>query len=648
MKWKFPPQHSFQDNEQKMRFSFGKICPFLILILLSYAASSFAGGGAGGTGANFLKIGAGARAVAMGEAFTGLADDTTAVYWNPAGLALIRGMGLTSTHGEWIEGVKHEFFAAHIRRPLAGAFGASFTYLGTGKFREQLETDTGEYGGEGALISAADFALSGAYAQRLGLWIPGEFFRRSSAGVKATFVGQKAVEVKGYGVSFDIGYMYEIKRRRLYVGAVVQNAGTKIQDASQPLRYKAGASYKKKKIFSEHDRGIVAMDFDGHVDTGFNFNIGTEYSRKFGTMQMALRAGYRTGGNLGALAGLTSGFGIAKTFGDTVAILDYAFVPYGVLGFTHRISLSFRLGGRPAPPEPSLESPTEFHLEKPEVRLKLSVKSEEPIRSWKVTIRNEEGNPVQTFEGEGRPPTKLDWDGMDKDKKPLPEGSYHLDLEVKDWEDQIARSPDRPLEARTPPTPTPEPEKFVYPYAFQFSTDLLFERGGAELKPKALQSLNQALGVINLHFPDALFLIEGHTDNMRLRAGSLYESNDELSLVRAEVVQNYIVGKGIFGDRIHSLGFGDKRPLYSNETRQGQAGNRRVEMIVYGKKKVHQDDFIQDMTVLVGQGAYRKAATDLLRAAWVYPDDWRIYRLLGDCFAAMGDVGRSSSMPQFS
>jgi len=579
--------------------------------------------------------------VAMGEAFTGLADDTTAVYWNPAGLALVRGLGFTTTHGEWIEGHKHEYFAANIRRPLLGAFGASFTYFGTGKFREQLETETGQYAGEGVLISAVDFALSGAYAQRLGLWIPGEFFRRSSAGLKATFVGQKAVEVRGYGVSFDIGYMYEIKRKRLYVGGVVLNLGTKVQDASQPLRYKIGASYKKKKLFSKQDRGIVAMDVDGHADTGFKFNVGTEYSRKFGTMEMALRAGYRTGGNLGALAGLTSGFGMAKTFGDTDAILDYAFVSYGVLGFTHRISLSFRLGGQPAPPEPSLKSPTEFHLEKPEIRLKLSVKSEEPIRSWKVTIRDEEGNPVQTFRGKGRPPSKLDWDGMDKDKKPVPQGPYRLDLEVEDWEDQFVRSPEKPLEARAPPTPTPEPEEFVYPYAFQFSTDLLFQLGGAELKPEAIQSLNQALNVINLHFPDALFLIEGHTDNMRLKADSPYESNDQLSLLRAKVVQNYIVGQGITGERISTLGFGDKKPLYANDTEAGRNANRRVEMIVYGEKTVHQDAFIDDMTVLVSQGSYQKAAEDLLRAAYIYPEDWRIYRLLGSCFLSLGEPAQA-------
>ena len=247
--------------------------------------------------------------MAMGEAFTAVADDATATYWNPAGLAWVRGMGLTTTHGEWLDGVTHEFIAVNRRFPLAGAVGLSFTYLGTGKFREQLENPDGSYGGEGALISAADFAITGAYAQRLGLWIPGEFWRRSSVGLKATFVGQKAVEIKGYGISFDFGYMYEIVRKRLYAGAVLQNVGTRVLDRSQPFIGKLGVSYRKHKIFGQHDRVILSVETDGHIDTGFKFNVGGEFEQTFGKFKLALRSGYRTGSDLGVLAGLTSGIG---------------------------------------------------------------------------------------------------------------------------------------------------------------------------------------------------------------------------------------------------------------------------------------------------------------------------------------------------
>src|SRR5579862_1504726 len=61
--------------------------------------------GAGSTSTNFQKIGEGARAVAMGEAFSSVSDDATAVFWNPAGLILAKGTQFNLTHAEWLQGV---------------------------------------------------------------------------------------------------------------------------------------------------------------------------------------------------------------------------------------------------------------------------------------------------------------------------------------------------------------------------------------------------------------------------------------------------------------------------------------------------------------------------------------------------------------
>src|SRR5258708_37140292 len=67
--------------------------------------------GAGSTSTNFQKIGMGARAVGMGEAFSSVSDDATAVFWNPAGLILAKGTQFNLTHAEWLQGVTNEFFA---------------------------------------------------------------------------------------------------------------------------------------------------------------------------------------------------------------------------------------------------------------------------------------------------------------------------------------------------------------------------------------------------------------------------------------------------------------------------------------------------------------------------------------------------------
>ncbi len=623
----------------------------IVAQLLVLGGSPLWGDGAGSTSANFMKIGIGARPVAMGEAFTAVADDVNAVSWNPAGMMLSRGLGLTSTHSEWFEGIKHEFFGYSQRLGVMGAMGASVTYLTSGKFLQTLETPSGEYAGTGKEVKATDFAVSAAYAQRLGLWWGGGFFKRSLVGIKATIVGQKAVRISDYGASFDLGYIYEVVRKRFYVGGVLLNAGTRIRDSSQPLIFKLGAAYKQKKLMYDRDALILAVETDGHIDTGVKFNVGSEYKAGFTDRQYgAVRAGYRIGGDLGGLSGLTTGAGYGFGFGVVDASIDYAFVPYGVLGNTHRVSLNMRIGGRPVPPKAFLDAKPEFSPEDETLKLKLKTKGEEDITKWTVIIRACDGEEVKKFEGEGEVPSDLPWDGKDKDGKLVEGGEYCMDLEVEDEEEQKGKSKERMVLAKLKPRPTAMPtpvptaepeEKFKYPYAFQFSTDLLFESGRAELKPEAVQALEEALAIIRVHFPDSLFLVEGHTDNIQPRAGSRFANNEQLSLSRALAVQTMIVTRGILAPRTQILGFGSSQPVATNDTPEGRGANRRVEMIVYGEKEVHQDEFIRDMTALVRQGSYEKAADDLLRAAYVYPRDPRVYKLLGACFYSLGEEARA-------
>ncbi len=327
-----------------------------VLFVLTVTPALAWSDGAGSTSANFLKISSGARPVAMGEAFIAVADDANAVYWNPAGMMLSPGIGITTTHCEWVTGVNHEFLAYSQRMGRLGAVGASLTYLHTGKFKETLETATGEYAGEGGEIAATDFAFSTAYAQRLGLWLGGDFFRRSMVGVKATYIGQKITGISEGGASFDIGYIYELKRRRLFIAGVVSNIGPKINDSSQPTIIKGGIAYKRRKVFGENDRLTVAAETDGHFDSGIKFNLGGEYKAIRNRKEVALRVGYKFGGDLGGLAGLTTGVGYGYGFNTVDMSIDYALVSAGDFGLTHRVSLSLQIGGQLLPPQASLSS----------------------------------------------------------------------------------------------------------------------------------------------------------------------------------------------------------------------------------------------------------------------------------------------------
>ena len=83
---------------------------FLFAVSLGEAAQA-----AGSTSAAFLRLGAGARASAMGESGVALADDAGATFWNPAGLLQFNEYGVHFTHSEWLVGLKHEFAGAVYR-----------------------------------------------------------------------------------------------------------------------------------------------------------------------------------------------------------------------------------------------------------------------------------------------------------------------------------------------------------------------------------------------------------------------------------------------------------------------------------------------------------------------------------------------------
>src|SRR3954471_8079340 len=102
----------------------------LVPAFLFLAAPVFAGG-PGTTTADLLKIPVGVRAVGMGEAFTAMADDSSALYWNPAGMSLTNQKEATFMHSSLIEGVHYE----HLGFVAPGdsyAFGTNFSYLGYG------------------------------------------------------------------------------------------------------------------------------------------------------------------------------------------------------------------------------------------------------------------------------------------------------------------------------------------------------------------------------------------------------------------------------------------------------------------------------------------------------------------------------------
>lgn len=120
-------------------------------------------------------------------------------------------------------------------------------------------------------------------------------------------------------------------------------------------------------------------------------------------------------------------------------------------------------------------------------------------------------------------------------------------------------------------------------------SDINFESGTAQLEPIATSYLNQVVSLMQ-KAPNIDLFIQGHTDT----TGS-DELNDRLSQQRAESVQQFLLEQGIEPTRLSVQGFGSRQPVADNQTTEGRAQNRRVEMEVLKREEA---ETIQDIIVL--------------------------------------------------
>jgi outer membrane protein OmpA-like peptidoglycan-associated protein len=119
-------------------------------------------------------------------------------------------------------------------------------------------------------------------------------------------------------------------------------------------------------------------------------------------------------------------------------------------------------------------------------------------------------------------------------------------------------------------TPGSLPRVFVFDH-------LNFESGSSQLTPDSAPTVNN-LAQILIAYPNARVQLLGHTDNT-----GTPEANQTLSQDRANAVKEMLVNQGIAPDRITAIGFGQTRPIAPNDTEQGRAHNRRLELNVIGR-----------------------------------------------------------------
>ncbi|MEW6555914.1 MAG: PorV/PorQ family protein [Elusimicrobiota bacterium] len=294
---------------------------FLICVNLCLAK------GLGTTGAQFLKVGMGARPLAMAGAFSAVADDVNSIYYNPASLTRTEtGKNeVSATYLKYFEDVNAGFlgYAGCAREKHYVGVGLTYLQVDNIEKRDVSETKLGDFG-------ATDMALFFSYARKD---IAQKLLEGVSVGGGLKIINSQIENERAFTVALDLSAYYPADDK-LAFALNIQNIGPGVKyiDESDPLplNIKVGAAYKALKDLT------VACDLDEYiVDTKLYASIGAEYWIREDIL--ALRSGYRFGydtSSLGSVVGLGAGAGF-RIWGFSI---DYAFVPFGDLGDTHRIS----------------------------------------------------------------------------------------------------------------------------------------------------------------------------------------------------------------------------------------------------------------------------------------------------------------------
>ncbi|HAM36987.1 MAG TPA: hypothetical protein DEB40_07145 [Elusimicrobia bacterium] len=305
-------------------------------LVLAPAAGLALGGGKGTSAAAFLKIAPGARAAAMGEAFSALADDVHAVYYNPAGLAFLKQVEAAGMHESRFAGIRYDFAALAApllswrdtpkQRNAYGVAALSFYSLSVEGIERRGTTETDE---PLDTFGAGDvaYALSYAYA------LPGSRF---ALGGTAKLVDSRIDGAEARALAVDAGGLYRAGRASGALGLRHLGAQQRFRDAADPLplTWYGGAAYR----FS--DKVLASAELDSPRDGAGAAALGGEY-------RLVLARGFSAAARLGfnsrrtdpgSMSGLSLGLGLAYNG----ASFDFAWLPAGELGNAFRYSLLVR------------------------------------------------------------------------------------------------------------------------------------------------------------------------------------------------------------------------------------------------------------------------------------------------------------------
>ncbi|MBI5474520.1 MAG: PorV/PorQ family protein [Ignavibacteriae bacterium] len=298
----------------------------------------------------FLKIGIGARGIAMGESFVAVANDASALFWNPAGLAQFSENQVIASRTEYVVDIKHDFFGVVYHLGESDALGASFSSLHMDDM--EITTEAQPFG-TGRYFSFGDIAVGVSYSKKMT--------DQFSFGATIRYAEETLDVLKMRSVMVDLGTLYWTGLGSTRFAVTISNFGADVQPKGEVIQFN-GASVSEFQSFSlptvfklgiatefienETSRLTTSLQLNHPNDNAEHFRIGAEYAYE---NTFFLRAGVKRtigqrlfGRDETSPEDFTLGAGVALDVKEFTRVsADYAFARFSDLGSVHRISLSF-------------------------------------------------------------------------------------------------------------------------------------------------------------------------------------------------------------------------------------------------------------------------------------------------------------------
>jgi long-subunit fatty acid transport protein len=287
--------------------------------------------------AEFLKIGVGSRASAMGEAFVAVANDASALYWNPAGLVQFKDDQLLLSHNIWVVDINHDFVGAVYHMDETNAFGVSFTSL---SMQDMPVTTEFQPFGTGEYFGYSDMALAVSYSRKMT--------DQFSFGASVRYIEETLDKLKMRGVMIDLGTYYWTGLGTTRFAVAVSNFGNQLapdgqvvligkrsnsqwQAFSPPTVFRIGFAFEPYE--NEFNKITASIQLNHPNDNSENVSTGVEYSWK---NTFYLRGGYKF--NVEE-QNYSFGAGVYVPVSIANVTIDYAFSNFVRLGPAHRFSI---------------------------------------------------------------------------------------------------------------------------------------------------------------------------------------------------------------------------------------------------------------------------------------------------------------------